>query len=481
MIKPLALNDLAERFGGEVIRSLMADAAVETGVFTQLSTDTRSLQPGDLFVALKGERFDAHDYLDEAVAKGATGLVVNRQQLGQLPTDSAYVAWSVEDTTLALGYMGEYQRDAFDYPVIAVTGSSGKTTVKGMLQSVFAEYAGAEAVFATQGNFNNHIGVPLSLLSLTSAHRFAIIEMGASAGGEIGYLTAMAKPAVAMVNNVMAAHVEGFGSVDAIAVAKGEIYNGLIEGGVAVINGDDVYAPQWIEQNQNRQRCVFSTNVDRQSAEGVDVTVQHIEACGNGCYRFELMYGQTTIPVTLNVLGKHNINNATAAASCALSLGLDADVIAKGLQQFRGDPGRLQLVEGQNAALLIDDSYNANPGSARAAVDVLASVTGKTILVLGDMAELGDDAATEHRELGRYAAEKNITHLFTLGDMSALAAHAFGANAHHCKNIDEIIVQIMPLLDADVSVLVKGSRSSRMERVIHALKISEKKDAGLAG
>lgn len=472
MIKPLVLHALGERFGG----GLEGD---EFFTFYSLNTDTRTIVHGDLFVALVGEHFDAHDYLDEAIEKGAKGLVVNKSYQPQKAFDTSISIWRVDDTCKALGQIATYHRDLFLQPLVAVTGSSGKTTVKGMLFKIFSAYVGQQAVFATKGNLNNHIGVPFSLLSLTRQHQYAVIEMGASAGGEIAYLTSMAKPAVALVNNVMPAHVEGFGSVDAIAIAKGEIYEGLKEGGVAVINAGDVYADQWIQQNQRRSTVLFSSAEHGEVRSGVDVYSRKASRLKNGCYSFCLVCGDQAVVVKLNVLGQHNIANATAAAACAFAAGINIEFIRKGLEAFNGESGRLQVFSGKDDCTLIDDTYNANPGSVKAAMDVLATMPGNTIFVLGDMGELGVDADFQHREMGRYAAQKNIQQLLTLGEKSALAQAAFGNTENHFLEVNALVERLSKEVASDVVILAKGSRSSRMERVINALKKNGDNDASL--
>jgi UDP-N-acetylmuramoyl-tripeptide--D-alanyl-D-alanine ligase len=469
MIKPLILQMLAHRFGGE--------AFGEERSFSAFSTDTRTVAKGDLFIALKGNSFDAHDYLEQAIEKGASGIVANKTHRENLIGRENIVVWLVDDTTKALGQIGEYHRDLFERPLVAITGSSGKTTVKGMLASIFSAYVGKESVFATRGNLNNHFGVPFSLLELSRKHQYAVIEMGASAGGEIGYLTQIAKPQVALVNNVMAAHVEGFGSVDAIAVAKGEIYNGLSESGTAVINIDDHYAKQWMDKNKERKVITFSSG--GASASHINTVIgddepnvrsRNASLLKNGCYSFCLKCGESAIVVKLNVLGKHNVANATAAAACAFALGIDVAMIRKGLESFLGESGRLQVFEGAEGSTLVDDTYNANPGSVKAAIDVLAKMPGDRVLVLGDMAELGEDSEDQHAEIGRYALDKKIEQLLTIGEQCKLACNAFGKGGLHFSSIDDLIGHLFDSVSSNVSVLVKGSRSARMERVVHALK-----------
>jgi UDP-N-acetylmuramoyl-tripeptide--D-alanyl-D-alanine ligase len=470
MIRSISLQQLVTAYGGQLMGV--------SRLIHSVSTDTRSIARSDCFVALRGEQFDGHDYLQQALDKGVAIFVIEKSQRERLAQLDNISAWLVDDTTIALGQIAQLNRSHFSRPVVAITGSSGKTSVKGMLAEILGFFVGMDAVFATKGNLNNHIGVPLSLLSINRHHHFAVIEMGASAGGEIAYLSSLAKPTVAMINNVMPAHVEGFGSVDAIATAKGEIYSGLAADGVALINGEDAYAPQWFAQNRMRSVIIFSPSAQHPQAQ---VAARNYQLQRNGCYSFSLTCGDHAVVVKLQVLGKHNIANAVAAAACAFALGLNIEFIRKGLERFQSSPGRMRIVHGHNNCTLIDDTYNANPGSVKAAIDVLAEMPGKTILVLGDMAELGDEADAQHQLIGRYAAEKNIQQLFTLGNKSALTAAAFGTEAHHCDSLDVLINEVAKELSDDVAVLVKGSRSSRMERVIQALQsIGDNNNASVA-
>ena len=444
MIKPLSLSALCECFGGDLINSDYA--------FSSISTDTRSVNSGDVFVALKGPRFDAHDYVHDAVAAGAAAIVVDHR------IDTLSVPqWIVSDTTIALGDIARLQRENFAGDLVAITGSSGKTTVKGMLLSIFQYAFGRASVFATHGNLNNHIGVPLSLLSLTDQHQYAVIEMGASGMDEIAYLTHMAKPQVALVNNVMSAHVEGFGSIDNIAIAKGEIYDSLRYDGVAIINADDTYASQWLSQNAHRTCITFSTDKNTSA----DIFAENITLNKKGCAEFSLSLKDKVLPVSLRVLGAHNVANAIAAVACAYAVNVDPQKIVAGLQAYNGDAGRLQLFEGYRQALVIDDAYNANPGSVAAAIDVLASMSGETVLVLGDMGELGADSQELHKAVGRYALEKNIQHVVAFGELAGLAAESFGSQSCFL-DMTQLIQYVKDKANNNMVFLIKGSRSARM-------------------
>jgi UDP-N-acetylmuramoyl-tripeptide--D-alanyl-D-alanine ligase len=450
MINALSLSRLQANFGGDIVNGDVR--------FSSLSINTRELAAGDLFVALKGERFDAHQFLAAAIDGGACGLVVHESIEGAILPQ-----WIVEDTTLALGYIAQAHKEQFSGQLVAVTGSGGKTTVKSMLFSILSASVG-DQVFATHGNLNNHIGVPLSLLSLEQHHQYAVIEMGASAVGEIDYLTHLAKPDVALVNNVMPAHVEGFGSIDNIATAKGEIYEGLSETGVAVVNLDDHYASQWLLQNKQRALITFSASA------AADVQAMNIQSTKEGCFSFTLRLRDVEYPVSLQVLGLHNVANALASSACALALGVAGDVIVEGLEVFSGVPGRLQCLKGVNGSSVIDDSYNANPSSVCAAIDVLADVSAKKIFILGDMAELGDTAIQAHQDIGLYGRDKNIDCLLSIGTYTKAASDCFAVNNFHFDEMDPLIDAAKAMADANTVFLIKGSRSSRMDRVVQALK-----------
>ncbi len=456
MIKPLSLLEMQKNFKGDVING---DAN-----FYSVSTDTRAINSGDLFVALQGDNYDAHNFLATADDAGACALVVSQKD-----NEINLPQWLVSDTTVALGDIAKQQRQHFSGKLVAITGSGGKTTVKEMLASILQD-AAPDSVFATKGNLNNHIGVPLSLLSLTQQHRYAVIEMGASALGEIDYLTHIASPHVALVNNVMPAHVEGFGSVDNIANAKGEIYDGLVDGGVAVINIDDKYAGQWLQKNNHRNMIAFSCNAANNQHQSAHVRASAVACDHVGCPVFQLHINDELHEIQLRVLGEHNVANALAAASCAYALGVRAGNIVSGLQRFHGVTGRLQRLEGVANAIIIDDSYNANPGSMHAAIDVLSAMQAKKILVLGDMGELGDLASRAHQQVGEYAKHKHIDGLMAVGELSHLAVSTFGDGAAHFATQEELIAAIKGVADSSTVLLIKGSRSSHMDRVVSALK-----------
>jgi len=465
MIKPLLLSELCARFGGELVNG---DAS-----FSAIATDSRKQMDAALFVAIRGENFDAHDYLDQAIENGAIALLVNKAA-GDQVKKSTVPTWLVDDSILALGHIARAQRDHYQGILFAITGSNGKTSVKGMLENILCAAAGKDKVFATKGNLNNHLGVPFSLLAMNAQCQYAVIEMGASALGEIDYLSHIAQPHFALVNNVSPVHVEGFGSVDNIALAKSEIYDHLLDSGAAIINADDHYSPQWLTKNTHRKNVTFSA---KKTTADVFVSDKYIN--NQHCYRFLLSANQQHISVQLNVLGEHAVMNAAAAASLALAANIELGSIKVGLESFVGVSGRLQVSQDPLGNTLIDDTYNASPKSMRAAIDVLADFDEQKILVIGDMGELGEAAAQQHESIGRYAKEKNITRLYGLGELSKHAVAAFGENAYAANTIDEMMGQVGSFLTKPSCVLVKGSRSAKMERVIHYLKQSGETDASL--
>ena len=425
-------------------------------MFTSVGTDSRAAVPGQLFVALRGERFDGHDYVEQCLQQGAAAAMV------ESAADGLAAGLLVADTRLALGRLAGYWRRKFMMPVAAITGSNGKTTVKEMLASILRAAAGDEsAVLATQGNLNNDIGMPLTLLRLQAGHRYAVIEMGMNHAGEISYLTRICRPTVALVNNATSAHLGGLGSVEAIAHAKGEIYEGLADDGVAIINADDVFAPLW--NTLAAPRTVLRFGLEHQADVSAD-------------YRLESEYSELRIKTPhgevesrLNVPGLHNVRNALAAASAAFAMGVSLERIGYGLSAFGGVKGRLQGKRGRGGAWVIDDTYNANPASMKAAIDVLAARAGQTLLVLGDMGELGNGAARMHAEIGAYAKEAGIAALYGLGELSRNTVEAFGTGGRHFGAVEELTATLLPELDRNSVVLVKGSRFMRMERVVAAI------------
>ncbi len=425
-----------------------------------VGSDSRNIKAHQLFVAIKGERFDGNGFAAEAIEQGAAAALISDKNVQASP------AVLVDDTTLALGELAHYWRKKFDLPLVAVTGSSGKTTVKEMIASILSVASGQ--VLATSGNFNNDIGMPLTLLNIRSEHQYAVIEMGMNHLGEIRYLTNIACPQVAVVNNAGTAHIGELGSREAIAEAKGEIFEGLADDGIAVINVDDDFAEYWQELSNGKQVVTFGLDV------AADVSAQY-QLVG-GCSQLSLTTPAGTVDVRLNVLGEHNVRNALAAAAVAVALNVSNADIAKGLSQFEGVKGRMNVRQGKQGAVVVDDTYNANPDSMKAAIDVLDSqeTDGSTIFVMGDMAEMGADADALHADIGSYAQQKNITHFFSYGEKSASAANAFGQGARHFDDLNSLVDAISDSMHEDAFVLVKGSRFMKMERVVDAITQGQK-------
>lgn len=452
----------------EAACALGADWYGENAFFTGVSTDSRTIKHGDLFVALCGARFDGYQFIASAREQGAVAALVKKGvDRGDLPAGFGWI--EVCDTRLGLGQLAACWRARFSLPLVAVTGSNGKTTVKEMIACIFHKAtinegdAAAGRVLATIGNLNNDIGVPQMLLRLTKQHAYAVIEMGMNHAGEIAYLTNLAKPTVAVITNAGAAHIEGLGSIDAVARAKGEIFAGLSDAGAAVINADDTHASLWRTLAENRHIIDFSLNGPAQ------VTAFHQSDSSGGSWVLKVPEGCEQL--RLQTLGRHNIYNALAAAATAVAVGIDKQTIAAGLQAFPGVRGRLQKKPGLNKASLIDDTYNANPESMRAALAVLANEPGKKVLVLGDMGELGPSAADFHHQIGAEASQAGIDELLALGNLSKHAAAGFGSGARHFSSMDDLLAEAEKLLDINVTMLVKGSRFMQMERVIRQFEI----------
>lgn len=420
--------------------------------------DTRVLQPGQLFIALPGSRVDGHEFVRKAAALGASGALVSR------PLDIDFPQLVVPDVlvalqTLAAAWRQEWARMGAGQ-LVGVTGSNGKTSVKTMLATVLG---GCAKTFATPGNLNNHIGVPLCLLNVRPEHRYAVIEMGANHAGEIAALAGWAKPDVGLVNNAGDAHLEGFGSRDGVAAAKGEMFTALGAEGVAVINADDPYNPLWRELAGQRQAVTFGR------AEGADVRAadEHNALVEQ---RFTLSMGGQGADVRLPLPGRHSVMNALAAAAVAHALGLDVATIAAGLARVSPVSGRLQAHTLPGGVSLINDAYNANPASLLAAIDVLAASAPPRHLVLGDMAEIGAGAARAHSDAGEVARARGIEWLWGCGPLSRHAVEAFGDGARHFDEPLALAGELASVLGDHGTVLVKGSRSAGMERVVHQLK-----------
>ena len=430
--------------------------------FTGCSIDTRNIKPGTLYVALRGDRFDGHDFVKDAQQKGASAIIVERDVVCDLPT------LRVADTRKALGDLASFWRQRFDLPVVAITGSNGKTTTKEMLKTIFTQKISAESneinVLANQGNLNNDIGVPLTLFNLQANHRYAIIEMGANHAGEIAYLTQMAKPSVATITQCAPAHLEGIKSVEGVALAKGEIFSHLTEGGIAIINNDDAYATLWHELAASHQINTFALE------NTADVTAKDIQL-NEDSSDFILHTQKSDIAIHLPLPGRHNIMNALAASACALACGCSLEIIQPGLQNMQPVKGRLQLHK-INGITLIDDTYNANPTSLNAALAILSNYPPPYWLILGDMKELGQKSAEFHQQAGQRAREVGVEHLWAIGDLSRYAVDYFGEGAYHFTNHDELINSLQNQWPTRATLLIKGSRSMQMEKVVNALTVS---------
>ena len=427
-------------------------------VFDRVTTDSRDLRPGDLFVGIRGERFDGQAFADQALAAGASAVML---EVGaKVLTPNARIL-QVNDTRRSLGQLAAFWRARFAMPLIAVTGSNGKTTVKEMLASILRQVAAEAGVLATTGNLNNDIGMPLTLLRLDAGHRYAVIEMGMNHPGEISYLSSLAKPTVALINNAGTAHIGELGSVDAIARAKGEIFEGLDTSGTAILNNDDAFAGYW--RGLVRGRRVVDFGLDSKAA----VLARYELGVFASLVTFRTP--EEEFVATLGIPGMHNIRNALAAVACAYALNIPSAAIAAGLAAYAGVKGRLQRKRHASGALIIDDTYNANPDSMRAAIAVLAAYPGRTIFVMGDMGELGPEAEAMHASIGEFAKRSGVQVMFALGEMSTAAVRNFGEGARHFASIDELVGALSGGLQPGSTVLVKGSRFMRMERVVEAL------------
>ncbi|APV48467.1 UDP-N-acetylmuramoyl-tripeptide--D-alanyl-D-alanine ligase [Betaproteobacteria bacterium GR16-43] len=438
----------------EAARAVDGFLSGEDVAIAGVTTDSRRIATGDLFVALQGERFDGNAFAAEAVARGAAAALVSRRVEGDAPVPQVLVP----DTRVALGKLAAAWRARFSVPVVALTGSNGKTTVKEMIAAILASYCGFRAdLLATEGNFNNDIGMPLTLLRLRERHRYAVLEMGMNHAGEIDYLTRIAQPTVALVNNAHRAHVGLLGSVEAIARAKGEIYAGLRPNGIAILNADDAYAPLWRELNRDRRVVAFGFGEDanvRGQVEGDQL---------------RLVTPTDAFAVTLQVAGEHNARNAVAACAAAFALEIPPHAIQHGLNGFAGVPGRQQHRTASHGATVIDDTYNANPDSMKAAARVLGAARGRKVFVIGDMGEVGETGPQLHAEVGAFAKAQKIDRMLALGEASREAVRAFGSGAEHFATLEALLEAVRAEDHPGTTILVKGSRFMQMERVAESL------------
>ena len=427
-------------------------SGAEATQFHGVSTDSRAELAGRLFVALRGERFDGHDYVNGAFEQGAAAAMICDSRAYRGPT------LEVADTGDALVELARQWRARFDLPVTVVTGSNGKTTVKEMLAAMGC---GEGEILATRGNLNNHIGLPLMLLELQARHRAAVIELGANHAGEVARLTAVADPTVGVITQCAPAHLAGFGSIEGVARAKGELFANMGAGATAVINADDPFAPMWGELAAPRPILRFGLVAEVEVGASWSPT-----PAGS---RLELRTPMGSGVVDLSLPGRHNVMNALAASAAAGAAGQSFDAVRRGLEAVRPAAGRLQPKSTVDGATIIDDTYNANPVSLRAGLEVLAACAGRRWLVLGDMAELGVDESHYHEDAGEMAKSYGVERLYTTGRLSEMASKRFGPGAVHCASRDELIETLRGELPGDITVLVKGSRSMQMEQVVHAL------------
>lgn len=444
MIKA-TLSQIADGIGAQLIGT---DNAV-----SQVFTDSRMTCVEGLFVALKGPNFDAHDFIQHVAEQGAKGVVVEQRSSVDVPQ------LIVKDTRVALGDIARFNRRHLTAKFVAITGSSGKTTVKEMIASILQN---AGTTYATKGNFNNEIGAPLSLLEMTDEHEFGVIELGANHAGEIDYTASIVNPDVAMINNVAAAHLEGFGDLQGVARAKGEIYSQLSESGIAVVNCDDDFANYWLQHIENK---TLTFGIKNQAM----VTAKNIRLDDFHCARFDLCFEGNKQAVQLPLAGKHNVYNALAAATCAIGLKIELENIATGLAQTPIVSGRLMSEELKSGCKVIDDTYNANMNSMKAAIELLSSYDGERILVIGDMAELGEFGRQCHEEVGEIAQKEKIEKLYSCGVLTQFSHTAFTGAGKHFTNQNDLIKQLKQEAKANTTILVKGSRSAQMEKVVQAL------------
>jgi len=428
--------------------------------FARVVTDTRKLAPGDLFVALAGEHFDGHDFVPAAFEQGAVAALVEANRAGAISGNLI----AVTDSRAALSVLAAHWRRQFGIPVVVVVGSNGKTTVKEMLASILRMQFGVSHVLATEGNLNNAIGLPLTLLALRSAHRVAVIELGMNHRGETAELAAIAQPTVALVNNAQREHQEFMRTVGDVAAEHADLIRALPPGGIAIVNADDAFVDVWRDAAQAQPGVgVVEFGLDHPAA----IKGRYMAAQGGSTLALSTPAGDA--PVVLAVPGRHTASNALAAATAALALGVSLDVVVRGLEAFRAVPGRLAALRAGSGAAVIDDTYNANPDSVRAAIDVLGAAPSPRWLVLGDMGEVGSEGPAFHREVGAFARAAGVDRLLTTGALAAEAGAAFGPGADHFASVDALAQHVAAEAGADVTVLVKGSRFMRMERVVAAL------------
>ncbi len=445
----MTLSALAEQLDGDLIGTDLE--------FSRLSTDTRTLSSGDIYLALVGEHFDGNNFVEQAKDNGACAAIVSRSVECDLPM------LQVADTHIALAQLASVNRSRSQARVIALTGSQGKTTVKEMLGAILSHKADT---LITEANLNNTIGVPLTLLQLAEHHSYAVVEMGADKAGEISFSSRAAQPDIALITNASAAHIEGFGSLEAIVRAKGEIVEGLAEEGVLILNADDEHVDDWLQMAEGRRIVRFSAENQCGNADcfASDLAINH-----SGQASFKLVTALGNCDISMQLLGKHNVLNAVAATAAAIEAGAELSDVEYGLSSMRPIHGRLCPMRGINQCLLIDDTYNASPTSFAAAIDVLVSFPGRKILLAGEMKELGAESESAHAQVGRYAAATAVDELWAVGDQCRLMVKAFGERGRHFEAKSELASACREIADSAVTFLVKGSRGARMDTLVSEL------------
>lgn len=438
----------------EAAHAMQSSSPGSDVLFKGISTDSRSLDAGNLFIALQGPNFDGHDYLEQAHVAGAVAATVHKSRAAVLPLIE------VDDTCRALGRLASHWRDRFSIPLIAITGSNGKTTVRAMTAAIL-QHAGK--TLSTRGNLNNDIGLPLTLARLAERHQFAVLEMGANHPGEIEYLAGIARPTIAVVTNAGPAHLEGFGDLDGVARAKGELFAVLGENDVAVINADDPYVQLWRELASHARIVEFGFSQTADVRADWDAAVDGSD--------MQLYSAQGTLELHLPLPGRHNVLNALAASAAALAAGVTLDAVRDGLESLKPVPGRFEVIKLADDLTIIDDTYNANPESLQAALDVLALSGHERWLVLGDMGELGDAAADWHRDMGDKARAAGVDRLYGLGPLAAAAVTAFNGAGGAFSEAEMLIDELQKEVHGSLTVLVKGSRAMRMEHIVEALRL----------
>lgn len=445
----MTLNEISAILHGQLIGTAVSVIGI--------SIDTRTISQGDVYLAISGEQFDGHDFIDQAQQNGAIAIIVARKMQTELPQII------VKDTRIALAELAGALREKLQLKVCAITGSNGKTTVKEMIAAILA--VNSQVLF-TQGNFNNDIGVPLTLLRLQEKHQYAVIEMGANHPGEIAYTSRYAKPDVVVISNVGAAHIEGFGSVEGVAKAKAEIIQSLSADGVAILNADDTFYPMWREIAGDRKIVSFGL------VDTADIGAQQINTAVQGQQfntHFDLVAADGKVAISLALAGKHNVKNALAASAACIALGISLEQIQAVLANVKAVNGRLQLFESDSGIKLINDTYNANPASLAVALEVLTQCPGESWLALGAFGELGPQSALIHSEMGRQIKQAGVQRLFATGEMAENTVQAFGAGAEYFRAKDDLIKAVEQQISAEQTLLVKGSRAQKMEVVVDAL------------